>query len=95
MIQFGKRNPPFSRLFQNSVHKGVNPTSARERFHEAHELIVKAWTDDGPFSWGGGEESLHYARQSERFFVAMLFEKDNDRKVSPEVETGKDPRPTA
>ena len=24
----------------------INPTYARERFHEAHDLIVKAWTTD-------------------------------------------------
>ena len=30
----------------------VNPTYARERFREAHELIVKAWTEPGPFAWG-------------------------------------------
>jgi len=31
----------------------VNPTYARERFYEAHELIVKAWTEPGPFPWEG------------------------------------------
>jgi Luciferase-like monooxygenase len=31
----------------------INPTYARERFHEAHDLIVKAWTHDGPFAWEG------------------------------------------
>ncbi len=29
-----------------------------ERFQEAHELILKAWTDDGPFRWEG--EHYHY-----------------------------------
>ena len=29
----------------------VNPTHARERFHEAHDLILKAWTEPGPFEW--------------------------------------------
>ena len=28
---------------------GVNPAYNRERFEEAHDLIVKAWTDVGPF----------------------------------------------
>ncbi|HEX9272314.1 MAG TPA: LLM class flavin-dependent oxidoreductase, partial [Candidatus Binatia bacterium] len=27
----------------------INPTYARERFHEAHDLIIKSWTTDGPF----------------------------------------------
>ncbi len=35
---------------------GVNPTYARERFREALDLIVKAWTTPGPFAW----DSKHY-----------------------------------
>ncbi|MEX0730758.1 MAG: LLM class flavin-dependent oxidoreductase [Aquisalimonadaceae bacterium] len=35
---------------------GVNPAFSHERFHEAHDLIVKAWTHEGPFQWDG----LHY-----------------------------------
>jgi alkanesulfonate monooxygenase SsuD/methylene tetrahydromethanopterin reductase-like flavin-dependent oxidoreductase (luciferase family) len=34
----------------------VNPTHARERFREALDLIVKAWTHPGPFLWN----SKHY-----------------------------------
>jgi alkanesulfonate monooxygenase SsuD/methylene tetrahydromethanopterin reductase-like flavin-dependent oxidoreductase (luciferase family) len=34
----------------------VNPTHARERFREALDLIVKAWTVPGPFQWN----SKHY-----------------------------------
>jgi alkanesulfonate monooxygenase SsuD/methylene tetrahydromethanopterin reductase-like flavin-dependent oxidoreductase (luciferase family) len=34
----------------------VNPTHARERFREALELILKAWTHPGPFLWN----SKHY-----------------------------------
>lgn len=32
---------------------GVNPTYSGERFWEAHDLIIKAWTEPGPFSWQG------------------------------------------
>src|SRR5574342_256314 len=32
---------------------GVNPSYSRERFFEAHELILRAWTEDGPFSYEG------------------------------------------
>jgi alkanesulfonate monooxygenase SsuD/methylene tetrahydromethanopterin reductase-like flavin-dependent oxidoreductase (luciferase family) len=32
---------------------GVNPAYNRERFEEAHDLIVKAWTVPGPFRWEG------------------------------------------
>lgn len=34
----------------------VNPTFARERYREALDLIVKAWTTPGPFLWN----SKHY-----------------------------------
>jgi alkanesulfonate monooxygenase SsuD/methylene tetrahydromethanopterin reductase-like flavin-dependent oxidoreductase (luciferase family) len=34
----------------------VNPTHARERFREALDLIIKAWTQPGPFTWN----SKHY-----------------------------------
>jgi alkanesulfonate monooxygenase SsuD/methylene tetrahydromethanopterin reductase-like flavin-dependent oxidoreductase (luciferase family) len=32
---------------------GVNPAYNRERFEEAHDLIVKTWTQPGPFRWEG------------------------------------------
>ncbi|MCI0683468.1 MAG: LLM class flavin-dependent oxidoreductase [Gemmataceae bacterium] len=35
---------------------GVNPTFAREKFREALDLILKAWTVPGPFEWN----SKHY-----------------------------------
>ena len=38
----------------------VNPTYARERFHEAHELILKAWTTPGPFPWEGKHFRFRY-----------------------------------
>ena len=34
----------------------VDPTTAREKFREALDLIVKAWTTPGPFAW----HSKHY-----------------------------------
>ena len=39
----------------------VNPTYSRERFYEAHELIVRAWTEDGPFSFEGKHYQVRYA----------------------------------
>src|SRR5260370_25381755 len=33
---------------QEQLAAGVNPASNRERFEEAHDLIVKAWTQTGP-----------------------------------------------
>ena len=35
---------------------GVNPAYNRERFEEAHDLIIKTWTVPGPFRW----EGTHY-----------------------------------
>ena len=41
---------------QEQLATGVNPAFNRERFEEAHDLIVKAWTTPGPFRW----EGTHY-----------------------------------
>ena len=38
----------------------INPTFARERFREATDLIIKAWTDPGPFSWDGKHYQFQY-----------------------------------
>lgn len=35
------------------VSFNVNPTESRERFHEAHDLIIRSWTEPGPFAWHG------------------------------------------
>ena len=39
---------------------GLNPAQARERFYEAHDLIVQAWTRPGPFSFNGKHYKLRY-----------------------------------
>jgi alkanesulfonate monooxygenase SsuD/methylene tetrahydromethanopterin reductase-like flavin-dependent oxidoreductase (luciferase family) len=36
-----------------SLANNVNPVHNRERFEEAHDLIVAAWTRPGPFRWEG------------------------------------------
>ena len=38
---------------QESLATNVNPVHNRERFYEAHDLIIKAWTTPGPFRWEG------------------------------------------
>jgi alkanesulfonate monooxygenase SsuD/methylene tetrahydromethanopterin reductase-like flavin-dependent oxidoreductase (luciferase family) len=40
---------------------GVNPTYSRERFYEAHDLIVRAWTEEGPFAFEGKHFRVRYA----------------------------------
>jgi alkanesulfonate monooxygenase SsuD/methylene tetrahydromethanopterin reductase-like flavin-dependent oxidoreductase (luciferase family) len=39
---------------------GVNPAFSHERFHEAHDLIVKAWTTVGPFEFEGNHFRNRY-----------------------------------
>jgi alkanesulfonate monooxygenase SsuD/methylene tetrahydromethanopterin reductase-like flavin-dependent oxidoreductase (luciferase family) len=41
---------------QEQLATGVSPAYNRERFEEAHDLIVAAWTREGPFRW----EGTHY-----------------------------------
>ena len=41
---------------QEQLANGVNPAFNRERFQEAHDLIIKIWTEPGPFRW----EGTHY-----------------------------------
>ena len=36
-----------------TLHAGYSPTENRPRFEEAHDLIVKCWTQPGPFRWDG------------------------------------------
>lgn len=37
-----------------------NPADSHDRFHEAHDLIVRAWTDTGPFSFEGKHYHFEY-----------------------------------
>jgi alkanesulfonate monooxygenase SsuD/methylene tetrahydromethanopterin reductase-like flavin-dependent oxidoreductase (luciferase family) len=39
---------------------GQNPSQLRQRYHEAHDLILKAWTTPEPFSWNGRFNKLRY-----------------------------------
>src|SRR5581483_7312478 len=39
---------------------GINPVDSRERFLEACDLILKAWTEPGPFAWDGKHYQLRY-----------------------------------
>ena len=37
----------------DTLHAGIDPTENRERFEEAHDLIIKCWTVPGPFRHEG------------------------------------------
>jgi alkanesulfonate monooxygenase SsuD/methylene tetrahydromethanopterin reductase-like flavin-dependent oxidoreductase (luciferase family) len=39
---------------------GINPADSRERFNEAHDLIIKAWTTPEPFEWWGKHYEFRY-----------------------------------
>ena len=39
---------------------GINPTHSHGRYYEAHELIVRAWTDEGPFRYHGRHFQFDY-----------------------------------
>ena len=39
---------------------GVNPTFSHERYYEAHELILRAWTETGPFRYHGKHYQFDY-----------------------------------
>jgi alkanesulfonate monooxygenase SsuD/methylene tetrahydromethanopterin reductase-like flavin-dependent oxidoreductase (luciferase family) len=41
---------------QEQLAAGVSPAFNRDRFEEAHDLVVAAWTREGPFRW----EGTHY-----------------------------------
>jgi alkanesulfonate monooxygenase SsuD/methylene tetrahydromethanopterin reductase-like flavin-dependent oxidoreductase (luciferase family) len=38
----------------------INPTEARSRFREALDLVIRAWTEDGPFEHHGEHFRLRY-----------------------------------
>jgi len=37
-----------------------NPADSHDRFHEAHDLIMRAWTETGPFSFEGKHYQFEY-----------------------------------
>jgi alkanesulfonate monooxygenase SsuD/methylene tetrahydromethanopterin reductase-like flavin-dependent oxidoreductase (luciferase family) len=46
----------------------MNPAQARERFAEAHEIIMRAWTEPGPFEYIGKHYKLRYVNTWPRPF---------------------------
>jgi alkanesulfonate monooxygenase SsuD/methylene tetrahydromethanopterin reductase-like flavin-dependent oxidoreductase (luciferase family) len=39
---------------------GSNPAKSHARFHEAHDLILRAWTETGPFAFDGKHYRFQY-----------------------------------
>jgi alkanesulfonate monooxygenase SsuD/methylene tetrahydromethanopterin reductase-like flavin-dependent oxidoreductase (luciferase family) len=47
---------------------GVNPAESHDRFHEAHDLILRAWTEIGPFPFEGKYYQFNYVNTWPRPF---------------------------
>ena len=39
---------------------GQNPATLREKYYEAHDLIIKAWTEPEPFAFNGKHNQVRY-----------------------------------
>ncbi len=39
---------------------GINPVDSHTRFNEAHDLIIRAWTEPGPFRFVGRHYEINY-----------------------------------
>ena len=39
---------------------GINPAYSHERYQEAHDLIIRAWTEPGPFAFQGQHYNFRY-----------------------------------
>ncbi len=46
----------------------MDPTESRDRFYEAHDLIVKSWTEPGPFEWYSKHYKFRYVNPWPRPF---------------------------
>jgi len=47
---------------------GVNPIYSHDRFHEAHDLIIRVWTEPGPFHFEGDHYNFRYANTWPRVY---------------------------
>ena len=60
-LSFGRVIAGFVRGIGAEYHaSGVNPAQSHERFIEAHDLIVRAWTEPGPFAYSGKHYQFRY-----------------------------------
>ena len=51
---------PLGTSMDTNYAYGQAPVTLREKYHEAHDLIVKAWTEPKPFAWNGKYTQLRY-----------------------------------
>lgn len=45
------------------IATNANPSYNRERFEEAHDLLIKAWTQPGPWRWEGNHYQMRVVNQ--------------------------------
>jgi alkanesulfonate monooxygenase SsuD/methylene tetrahydromethanopterin reductase-like flavin-dependent oxidoreductase (luciferase family) len=51
---------PLGTAMDTNYAYGQTPITMREKYREAHDLIIKAWTDPEPFTWNGKYNQLRY-----------------------------------
>jgi alkanesulfonate monooxygenase SsuD/methylene tetrahydromethanopterin reductase-like flavin-dependent oxidoreductase (luciferase family) len=51
---------PLGTAMDTNYAYGQTPVTMREKYREAHDLIVKAWTEPEPFIWNGKFNQLRY-----------------------------------
>src|SRR6202167_3710039 len=60
-LTHGRLIAGFVRGIGSEYHSsGVNPAYSQERFAEAHDLIVRAWSEPGPFAYAGKHYQFRY-----------------------------------
>src|SRR5271155_486047 len=60
-ISYGRLVPGWVRgAGSEQIFNQANPAYNRERFEEAHDLILAAWTRPGPFRWEGKHFNYRY-----------------------------------
>jgi len=51
---------PVGTVMDTAYAYGATPETLRDKYREAHDLIVKAWTEPEPFAWNGKYTQLRY-----------------------------------
>ena len=54
------RASPSARPWTTNYAFGANPATLREKYREAHDLIIKAWAEPDVFAWNGTHNKLRY-----------------------------------
>ncbi|HLF72076.1 MAG TPA: LLM class flavin-dependent oxidoreductase, partial [Dehalococcoidia bacterium] len=51
---------PLGTSMDTNYAYGQTPATLRDKYHEAHDLIIKAWTEPDVFAWNGKYSQLRY-----------------------------------